>query len=138
MVYSMQLVGCLIYYHSKCVGLDQLKSKRDGKVYSNCDDGSSYICPWCKRKRQTDDNVSKNDGHEIDENSKAKNNKNQNSSFNENSSPIENANEHLQAQSLTIPIGTMQTIKENGITRRRTTRYRTTGFIRFLNVPRLR
>ena len=51
----------------------------------------------------------------------SKNNKNQNSSFNENGSPIENANEHLQAQSLTISIGMMQTTKENGITRRRTT-----------------
>ena len=59
---SFQFVCCLIYYHSKCIGLEQLKSRHDGEVYSNCKDGVSFICPLCKKKCHME-NFTKNDGN---------------------------------------------------------------------------
>ncbi len=53
LVCSFQTTGCLIYYHSKCVGLHYLQSQHDGSLYSNCDNGESYICPICEKKNKT-------------------------------------------------------------------------------------
>ena len=53
LVCSFRFPGCLLYYHPKCVGLDYLKSKNEGDLFSNCDDGESYICPICKRNNKT-------------------------------------------------------------------------------------
>lgn len=50
LVCNFRYEGCFIYYHSKCVGLGHLKCQEDGKKYSNCGDGKSYICPLCEIK----------------------------------------------------------------------------------------
>ncbi|CAB3998961.1 Hypothetical predicted protein [Paramuricea clavata] len=52
-VCSFQYAGCLIYYHPKCVGLGHLHSRDNGARYSNCDDGKSYMCPVCDKKKNT-------------------------------------------------------------------------------------
>ena len=38
--------GCLVYYHAKCVGLDNLKSAEDGDAFNNYRDGG-FRCPKC-------------------------------------------------------------------------------------------
>ena len=53
--------GSLVYYHAKCVGLDDLKSVEDGKAFSNYRDGE-YRCPKCvdvdeKNKAESMENV---------------------------------------------------------------------------------
>ena len=58
-VCNVQKMGCLMYYHPECVGLEWMKSPNDAKIYSNCPDGESYKCPICSIKEEPDENTEK-------------------------------------------------------------------------------
>ena len=48
---SIQMKGCLVYYHPKCVNLKWMKDPEDAATYSNCADKKSYACPICSFKK---------------------------------------------------------------------------------------